>query len=377
MYWKSLNGTQASIELVNATALPILADQDQEDDYLLLLSADDKAPADKVSANSEVSPEKIMRMSDSDLLFDAYIFIDWSASNRPTQGRDSIWIGEGYWSDNELVWGSGSATCINAPTRDNATIHIRERLYQHVTNRRRVLVCFDFPYAYPQCPESATFGADFGLVSAELSARIIDDTRNNSNRFQVASDLNEEVEADSGEGPFWGRPTEGYARDVCCLKTTKPTDWQLRESLKEFRVVEERLRNHGSRPFSVWQLFGNGSVGSQVLVGLPRVHSLTHDELLSEHSAVWPFETGWVTSFAKETRVVHAEFWPGAIKIDESLHPVRDASQVMSCVAWAASEDASGRLGAFFDPISENDPERELAMKEGWILGFTDNQGAA
>ncbi len=74
-----------------------------------------------------------------------------------------------------------------------------------------------------------------------------------------------------------------------------------------------------------------------------------------------------------EIRIVHAEFWPRAIDVDESLHPVRDASQVLSCVKWAASLDSLGRLGSFFDPIGKDDKERELAMKEGWILGFMDD----
>ncbi len=47
----------------------------------------------------------------------------------------------------------------------------------------------------------------------------------------------------------------------------------------------------------------------------------------------------------------------------------------MSCVAWAASEDAAGQLGSFFDPLNTTDPEREIALKEGWILGFVDREG--
>ncbi len=373
-YWRSLNGTKAKIEVVNATASRTQGEDDQEDEYLQSSSDESNIPDDVVLAKPEMSSENVIHKSNSETLFDAYIFIDWSANNVPKLGKDSIWVAEGYWEHEELLWGPEEATCLNAPTREVATKHVKNRLIHHLKEGKRVLVCFDFAYAYPQCAESAAFGSDFAVISAGLSSMISDDARNNSNRFQVASDLNEQVGAESGEGPFWGRPTSGYASEVRRLKTTKPTDWSKRGSLKEFRVVEERLKKRGSKPFSVWQLFGNGSVGSQVLVGLPRVHSLRHDASLSTQSTVWPFETGWVTSFPAGKRIVHAEFWPGAISVDESLHPVRDASQVMSCVAWAASEDALGRLGLFFDPLGRADPEREIAKKEGWILGFTDKK---
>jgi hypothetical protein len=46
----------------------------------------------------------------------------------------------------------------------------------------------------------------------------------------------------------------------------------------------------------------------------------------------------------------------------------------MSCVVWAATQDANGQLGSFFDPLEENDPDRNQAVKEGWILGFVDRR---
>lgn len=374
-YWQSLNGTQANIELLNVDTSAIYVEEDQEDEYLQTTTDDNQAIKDNSLKFAERSHRELMRKRASTSLFDAYIFVDWSANNVPKRGKDSIWIAEGFWDNEQLVWGPGGRTCTNCPTRDSATEQVRRRLYEHTENSRRVLVCFDFAYAYPQCTESACFGPDHASAAAELNSRISDDPKNSSNRFLVASDLNERINGNSGEGPFWGRPVQGYAGNLPWLKATKPTDWPTRESLKEFRVVEQRLKDKGSRPFSVWQLFGSGSVGSQVLVGLPRIHSLRNDASLSEKSVVWPFETGWVTSFSNEISIVHAEFWPGAIPIDESLHPVRDAAQVLSCVAWAASEDASGGLGAFFDPIARNDQDREIATKEGWILGFTDREG--
>lgn len=373
MYWRSLNGTSTLIEVINNAVLSCDVEDDQEDESLQLDNMDCHSP-NMVLAESEVSHDRRIVLDDTlKLLFDAYIFVDWSASSVPKRGKDSIWIAEGHWVGRELNWGTDESTCFNAPTREIATQRLRERLRELHRENKRVLVCFDFAYCYPQCDESKKFATDFGQLAARLHEIITDEHNNGNNRFRVANGLNHEVNAPSGEGPFWGRPVTGYAAQLEFLRQLKPLDWSKRKSLKEFRVVEERLRNKGKRPFSVWQLFGNGSVGSQVLVGLPRVHSLRNDQELASHSRVWPFETGWVTSFTPEIRIVHAEFWPGAIEVDESLHPVRDASQVLSCVKWAASLDSLGRLGAFFDPIRKDDQERELAMKEGWILGFMDN----
>jgi precorrin-8X/cobalt-precorrin-8 methylmutase len=376
MYWRSLNGMDVRIEVVDTTVSLTQVEDDQEDEFLQDPSVNSNATHGTNTLSTKVSCECIPLAPNprNSLIFDAYIFIDWSASNTPRRGKDSIWIAEGHWREGRLIFGSEEPACLNAPTRAHATEHVRKRLHQYLKDNKRVLVCFDFAYAYPQCEESKAFGAEFAQIWPTLSEKIYDNERNGSNRFQVANELNIRVNDHSGEGPFWGRPTTGDANQFSQLRTTKPANWTDRRSLKEFRIVEQRMKQKGYRPFSVWQLFGNGSVGSQVLVGLPRVNSLRQDPTLKDRSAVWPFETGWATSFQEKTNILHAEFWPGVIQIDDSLHSVRDACQVMSCVVWAATQDANGQLGSFFDPLEENDPDRNQAVKEGWILGFVDRR---
>jgi hypothetical protein len=104
---------------------------------------------------------------------------------------------------------------------------------------------------------------------------------------------------------------------------------------------------------SAWKLGGAGSVGSQALVGIPRVASLRDDPVLAPVSRVWPFED------VSASQVVHAEIWPGIVPL-EDRHPVRDAAQVATLVAHWQREDAAGRLAPLL--------ERE-ADDEGWILG--------
>jgi hypothetical protein len=369
-FWRELNGCQVEIKVLDVFQSPPF----YEDDPIDEVEKDGFNDAAGIISESTVGDMRQVRCNNVKPIFDAYIFVDWSANNTKKTGKDSIWISEAWWSDQELVWNPGEAGCLNISTREIATQHIQKRLTQHVRNQRRALVCFDFAYAYPVCEESAAFAKDFEHLWSRLSNMINDDSENRSNRFQVGDQLNQLVSPTSGEGPFWGRPTTGVAKQLQYLVSTKPKVWNDRKDLKEFRVVEERLRLRGSRPFSTWQLFGNGSVGSQVLLGIPRVQSLRNADPLSVWSKVWPFETGWTTSFADDVLVVHAEFWPGAIELDESLHPIRDAAQVLSCAVWAAHEDSCGRLGAFFDPLPETDPDRHIATREGWILGFVDRR---
>lgn len=302
-------------------------------------------------------------------LFDAYIFVDWSANNSRKIGKDSIWITEAIAQGRRLRLPLPDNGCLNAPTRAIAVDLIRARLAEHMFRERRVLVCFDFAYGYPDCGEFRKLAPNSLEFAQSVAALLQDQDDNRSNRFEVADHFNAIVNDPSREGPFWGHPSSWKNQPLRYLKSTKPKNWCSRTELAEFRIVENRLRSAGMRPFSAWQLFGNGSVGSQALLGLPRVIELK--ELFSEASAIWPFETGWTKSFSDEIRIVHAEFWPGLIDIDESLHRIRDAAQVKSCALWAATADASGHLSEYFDPMASDDPDRDRAEIEGWILGFS------
>jgi hypothetical protein len=72
------------------------------------------------------------------MIFDRYVIVDWSASNRPRVGKDSVWV---------CVLGTdGQASTENPPTRGKAEIIVRDAVRHFVANGERVLVGFDFPY---------------------------------------------------------------------------------------------------------------------------------------------------------------------------------------------------------------------------------------
>ncbi len=295
-------------------------------------------------------------------LFDAYVFVDWSASQRPRQGADSIWIGAAEFLNNgDFV----IAEPINPETRMAAEATVAELLLSHVQAKHRVLVGFDFPYGYPNGWHHA-LGVNEGNWTALwdlLTQHIADNAHNTNNRFVVANHLN--AAAGPAAGPFWGRP-QGQQNLYEHLPATRPNVYN--DNLAEFRQIEVTLQQQGRWPKSVWQLFYNGSVGSQTLMGIPVLNRLRFHDQLRDCSVVWPFEAGWHCPATEGPLVVHAEIWPGAIPVNEHLHDIKDAAQVLSYVEWAARHDLNGTLAARFNPHAQV-PNQSVQTCEGWILG--------
>jgi precorrin-8X/cobalt-precorrin-8 methylmutase len=189
-------------------------------------------------------------------------------------------------------------------------------------------------------------------MAAELGRLVDDDSRNRSNRFQVASELNARIGA--APGPFWGCPPRAASAS---LTTTKPPPGPL----AEWRTVESVLRERGHRPFSSWQLLGAGAVGSQSLLGIPMVMRLR--ERLGDRLTVWPFEP-------VDRAIVVAEVWPSLLSLDLTVAPVRDAAQVLGLAEWLAGLDAADGLHELFclDGLA---PEVHdvVVGEEGWVLG--------
>jgi hypothetical protein len=352
-FWVGLRANQVDIELIEC------GDQVPE-----LNRADEDDHVDEPGGQQLLEMPPVSRSSET--LFDAYVFIDWSASSRPKIGADSIWIGAGAFDATGTLIVDQP---INPRTRNLAETNVRDLLLGHTQANRRVLVGFDFPYGYP-----SNWHIAIGQVAGNwktlwnlLNERITDDAENANNRCKIANDLNAAV-ADF-PGPFWSRPNCD-AMLYPALPANKPLCFE--NGVAEFRQIEEQLRQTGKHPKSVWQLFGNGVVASQSLLGIPVLHRLRQHERLREYSHVWPFETGWKCPVGQRPSVVHAEIWPGAIPVTRGLHAIKDAAQVLSYVYWAARLDVSGLLQGRFNPhVNPHGavPPAVVEQCEGWILG--------
>lgn len=249
--------------------------------------------------------------------FDAYLMVDWSASSRPVTGGDSVW----YW----LVVRTGDKLSVvaleNPATRRRAVAEINHVLRDLVRREQMALVGFDFPYGYP-----AGFAAALGLCPRCESAT---------------------------------------------MSRTKGGPGHL---------AEKRLTDVGNMQ-PIWKLYGNGSVGSQALLGIPYITALRNDRVLSPVSRVWPFESGLGALPSRPKRdflIVHAEIYPSLLRIQPTAGEVKDAVQVRTMAAHFAALDDAGELSTLFAGPAYLTPEdrERVEIEEGWTLGVLSGQQA-
>ncbi|MBC7906578.1 MAG: precorrin-8X methylmutase [Rhodospirillaceae bacterium] len=290
----------------------------------------------------------------SDPVFDAYVMVDWSAESRPKTGPDSIW-----WVCLERsASGMVERTISNPPTRARAEAELADLLSDLAARGLTVLVGLDFALGYPAGFADAIGARDWKSVWRRLAAEIKDGDDNANNRFEVAAQLNRMVTG--GPAPFWGCPDKSKSAS---LTTTRPA----RDTLPRLRATEARM----SGTKSVWQLFGNGSVGGQTLLGIARLHRLRFHPWLAEQSQVWPFETGLQPLTKGKWRILFAEIYPSMLPVTVPNGGVKDCEQVRSLAQHFAAMDATGTLSAAFaGPADLSDDDREtVEREEGWILG--------
>ena len=194
---------------------------------------------------------------------------------------------------------------------------VEEILRGELEAGRRALVGFDFAFGYPRGTARAIGldGAAWRSTWNLLSASIELDERNRSNRFEVAARLNERITG--GPGPFWGCPRSRERRTLGPRKADASDG-----GLPEFRIGDRWTKG----PHSVWKLYAAGAVGSQVLVGIPRIAALR--DCFAGNAIVWPFETG--LRAPRDAAVVIAEVYPTLAKFEPHPGRVKDAQQVES-----------------------------------------------
>jgi precorrin-8X/cobalt-precorrin-8 methylmutase len=126
-----------------------------------------------------------------------------------------------------------------------------------------------------------------------------------------------------------------------------------------------------------FRVFGTGSVGSQVITGIPRLHRIRFDPHFTGCSAVWPFETGWAspdgTWLDPAIRILHAEIYPSVQALLKDT--IKDRGQVRAMWHWARDNDRRDLLiEKFAIPRgieSGSTEDHIIRREEGWILGCT------
>lgn len=287
-------------------------------------------------------------------IFDVHIIVDWSSRNAPSPAKpfkDAIW-----WA---IAQDGRVAPPEYARTRGEAIERLSTSIDEALAIGARVLVGFDFPFGYPKgVAEHLTGTAHARTLWDWIDKRLEDRPDNRNNRYDVASEINRNY---PGDGPMWGRPESWDYPDIPTLASARHGNHP-----PERRLVEEHVPNAKT----VWQLAYAGSVGSQILVGLPAVKAL--QARFADRSAIWPFETGLSVP---EARVVFAEIYPSLltkpIKAQRKNDEIMDAAQVRVTAGAYHRLDRSGGLAALFEgaPGLSTDEREQVEREEAWILG--------
>lgn len=291
-------------------------------------------------------------------MFGAYVMVDWSASSKPKTGKDSVWIGVAKRDVRFRL----SYEAFNPPTRAAGEAQLRTVLADLRRRGDRALIGFDFPLGYPEGTAAALRLPDppWASMWKFLADNVRDKADNTNNRFAVAAKINRLMTDEAR--PFWGAPANDAQR---WLSSTKPAE---AGPLPERRRTETAAK----RAKTVWQVFGNGTVGSQAILGVPAVKRLVDE--LGPKAAVWPFSFGWRAPSADELAPLEAlavEIYPSLLGVKPAAGEAPDQAQVREAAEHFARLDEAGKLAATFAP-AKGTAEADLAAverEEGWILG--------
>ena len=283
-----------------------------------------------------------------DPLFDAYLMVDWSGASKPKRGADSIWIALLIGED--LVFH-------NPATREEASRLCKAGILDCLDRGMSMLAGFDFSFAFPAGTARRLGVVGWQGVWQMLAEEVEDDSSNGNRRFELAAEWNRRLTG--GPSPFWGCPPA----HVCeLLSPTRPS----RTELPALRLCEQRARAR-----STWQLYYSGSVGSQALLGIPRLQWLRDQDGLRDALDVWPLSTGFRAP-AGRGRVTLAEVYPSLFPLRGRIEEIKDAAQVRTLAQHFRALDMRGELAACLEPPPglTHDQLRTVTTEEGWILGL-------
>jgi hypothetical protein len=295
--------------------------------------------------------------------FDHFLAIDWSSRAKPSPAKptkDAIWVGEGS--------ASGRVTAKYFRTRQACIDYVEQRLAVLLAKGKRVLLGWDFSFGYP-----AGLGKALKIKKKRpwkhlwklIDHLIVDHADNSNNRFSVGGELNRRISV--GSGPFWGVPVGQSGIFLGSKKDFTYPVINKRATLAECRLVEARV----PKMQPTWKLAYVGSVGSQALLGIPRLYRLClgGKKLKKQHHA-WPFQTAFADKLPDGPCAIHAEIYPSMVPINKK-DKIVDRAQVRGYVQWLQTEQAEGRLHHWLagpDDLSEAEREQVL-REEGWVFG--------
>lgn len=295
--------------------------------------------------------------------FDYFIAVDWSSRNKPSPvrpSRDAIWVGEG--SNNGRVYARYFRT------REACILYVKRKLKRLHKQGKRVLVGWDFAFGYPKGLGKALKrkkSPAWESIWKLLDRLILDGEDNGNNRFTVGAELNRRISL--GSGPFWGVPVGQSGIFLGAKKDFSYPVVNKRAVLAERRLVEQQV----PKMQPGWKLAYSGSVGSQSLLGIPRLYDICFkDEELKDYNLVWPMQTRFLKKIPSGAVAIHAEIYPSMLKLT-GKDKIPDRAQVKAYVRWLQTEQKSGQLAGWLAGPRKlkKQARKRILNHEGWVLG--------
>lgn len=264
-------------------------------------------------------------------MFDRVVMVDWSGGNDrgATPKADAIWACSARRDEIKPA--------VYLRNRALAESWIAAEIDAALSKGETICLGFDFPFAYPVGFADFLTGTNDPFALWAWFEERIEDAPKSNNRFDIAGQINLDC---GGKGPFWGN---GLKRDIDGLPRGKK---HYQNPFSDRRAVEDLAPG----AFTCWQMSGAGSVGGQVMMGLPVLARL--QQRFAPRVAVWPFEP-------LDRPVAFVEIWPSLDTPPTPEGMIKDAWQVQS---------VAGKLAR----MPEAELRRQLTINapiEGWILG--------
>ena len=292
------------------------------------------------------------------MLFDGYLFADYSGARNRRSQRKSIRLARAAGSQRPLL------VCVQLTREDLVDEFVSDLLEARRLGKR---ICFgqDHQYGIP-----IALGRELGLT--DLPWRQVLDSLCGGAYGEGAPAL-----CQAGQfGREFNRWLTSQGRSPYFFSATKaglygiPNCDPRNDSKASYRLTEMcRSSSRAGAPKAFNRLGDNGTVGGQSLVGLMAINSLlSRCRTEGIPVAVWPFDGLSITEPAYADAHVMIEPYPTAVR--DAQVKQSDAADAVASVAHVQEADQRGALELLLN-LSNLDLEQARVVRfEGWIFSY-------
>ena len=289
------------------------------------------------------------------MVFEKYIAIDWSGDKKERQ-RNKIQVAE-YDPVNRTV------SIVRSPNGNWSREDVFENV-RHWVAGNRILIGFDFAFAYPYCDRGEYFPDEpASPVDVQHLWKTVEQVCRLDDNFYGGPFYKGE------DSPFRGFHLYRKPRDARCEERYRETDQ---------RAIDSAGRN----PSSVFKCVGPNQVGTGSIAGMRFLHRVRQEQI----AAIWPFDTTDVPLGSAVVEIYPRVFLHHAETNCGNRPPLHTVEAFLACYGatlqgapeiWTDDErDAlvsAAAMGWFAkQPLTWQAPTHApccAATHEGWVFG--------